>query len=609
MNIFMLVVLALIGADVDGAAPTDVSSDADAGKIVATVENRHISVGDFLQAYQNRLTNVTPDEYPPMKTQADARSFLDDLITIQAILVSAYNDGYDKRPAFLKEYNAFEENILIQELMMEETKNLVVSEEEAKAFYEKNKLTRIVRYIMTENLADAQKAAAEARKKGADFKKLVPQFSIDKESVKNGGLLAEPLSYWPMEPFISLFNLPLNTVSDPIELPNEAGWGVFVVEKEQPEADSQPWEEVKDYYLNQLKEIRTNQIRERLTDQAYKEAKIERNQQNMDILYTGDSTPDDWFKDEISNLVVSTVDGLPITFREWYGSSIFYLNDIATLRKEQPAHLQKAMDYQLRVAEKGKALVSLCFKRKIKEIPSAADALRNYQEREMTFAYLKDNIEDKIPEPTEEQIKAYYEAHKKDAEFQLVENLDATLLRGNKKEYVDEAIARLGKGEDQDTVVKDINKRAGVDLDKLDRFAKPENSPILDCYPQNFLSTNADIKDQYELIKNLGEGKWSETTERDKSFYSTRLDKINPTRTQTLEEVRSVITNKLSDEIRLDPKTDRMCRDLLKKIHDRYPIKIHNEVLELARKRAAAIPFPKPAPEEGVLEPNINSNE
>ncbi len=67
---------------------------------------------------------------------------------------------------------------------------------------------------------------------------------------------------------------------------------------------------------------------------------------------------------------------------------------------------------------------------------------------------------------------------------------------------------------------------------------------------------------------------------------------------RTLEEMRSIITSEVSDEIHLDPKTDKMCRDLLKKIHDRYPVKIFNDVLELARQKAAAVPLPKLHSEE-----------
>ncbi len=250
MSIFIMLVMAFVGADaqtIDTA--TNAQPDPDAIKVVATVDNSEVTIGDFVKAYENRLANVTPDKYPPMKTQGQARSFLDDLITIQAILVSAHNDGYDKRPEFLKEYQGFEENILVQALMTEETKNLNFPEEDAKAFYEKGKITRIVRYIMTANLQDAQNAVVEARKKGADFAKLAAKLTIDSEAAKHGGLLAEPLQYWPMEPSITIFNLPINTISDPIELPNESGWGVFKVEKEQPATDVQPWEEAKDYYL------------------------------------------------------------------------------------------------------------------------------------------------------------------------------------------------------------------------------------------------------------------------------------------------------------------------------------------------------------------------
>ncbi len=61
----------------------------------------------------------------------------------------------------------------------------------------------------------------------------------------------------------------------------------------------------------------------------------------MEILYAGETTPDDWFKDEISDLVVSTVDGLPITFREWYGSAIFYLNHIITYARNSRTNYAK----------------------------------------------------------------------------------------------------------------------------------------------------------------------------------------------------------------------------------------------------------------------------
>jgi len=602
MTMIFTLILALVAANSDIAETQSAPLvDPDNSKIVAEVGSSKVTVGEFLDAYNNRISNSTEKYHPSMKDNKAAKAFLTDLITIQAILQSALAEGYDKRQEFLTIYSQHEETTLTNALMGERAKSISVTDEEVKSFYDNAQLQYKLRYIMLEKQDDAQKATELAKRKGTDFAKLAKELSHDEQTKNNGGLIDVPIKYWPIEPFISIFKLSKGQISDPLPLPNNLGWGVFQVLDIVKVNDPPPFEDIKETFKKQLYEMKYDQMRLTLLDEALAESKVERNEAAIKILYEGD--PEEWEKPETQALIVSSVDGRPISFKTWYESARFYFPDIAKGREEHGEHFQLAMNDRLTMYEKNLAVVSMCYKLGIDKQPEVADQLQRFRERELCFAYLADNVESKIPAATDEQIQAYYDAHKSEPTFQETEKLSLTVVNSDQKERIEEFMKR------KDALAADVTlEKLGEDMRKEIKMRKDYKIPAdvnpslyepISVFKQDMDSANTDTKEVYDQLRQLPIGEWSPIVEKDKMFMAGRLDKIIEARTKTLEETKPLCTQRVEEEIRQDPKTDKLCADLLAGIRNKYKTKIYVGVLELARKKAAAIPLPKAESTEG----------
>ena len=212
--------------------------------------------------------------------------------------------------------------------------------------------------------------------------------------------------------------------------------------------------------------------------------------------------------------------------------------------------------------------------------------------------YLRDNVESKIPKPTEEQINAYYEAHKKDADFQVPERLNATMFMSDVKSRLEEARTRIIAGEDMKTVMDDINAR----VVKEPAFKIPDGvNPVL--YKPIFFSIqtidsdNAGTKELYSIVRAQKTGEWGDIFFVYQMYYLVRQDVVHPPHIKPLKDANKQIVAKLEEQIQTDPATNQMLwRDLLVGIRNRYPAKVDSDTLELARQKMLATVVEKTEP-------------
>lgn len=600
-----LAALSATTATTSDVAVTEVS-DPDADKIVATIGSKSITVADFLDSYSNRLKNSDEKNRPTMKDMKEAKRFLTDLLTIQAVLISAEEAGYPTKPEIANNLSTYEDSILTGAITQKRCKDMVVSDDDVKNYYEKGRNTLTVRYILCDTKEDAQKVADEAHKPGAKFEKLAEQYSVDPNTKKQGGLVPAQIRFFPVEPFETLFNLAINEVSNPVELPTEQKWAVFRLEKTEPVAEYPEYEKVQEQYRNNLIEIEKNVLMEKAREDALAGAKVERDQSVIDLLFKG--SKDDWGKEENLKRTVSKVDDRPITFKLWYESATYHYGDMEKARIENQAAFEKGLLDHLRNIEKGQALLSQCYKEGLDKDPKTAREIRNNKEKEITFAWLADNVENKIPTATEAQVMEYYEKNKENKEYRIDEKIVLTVVTSPKKELLEEVNARLAKGEELDQIVEAIGKREKPiePADPKTKNPAMPPTPAINKYNMEMKATNEQTKADYEVMKALKPGEWSTIIEKGGSFIIASLLEIQPERIKTFEEAKEEVQMKADDLIKMDPATDAMCVKILQETRDKYPIKINDGVLNLARKKAAAIVPPPPkekAPAQVELSP------
>jgi hypothetical protein len=71
-------------------------------------------------------------------------------------------------------------------------------------------------------------------------------------------------------------------------------------------------------------------------------------------------------------------------------------------------------------------------------------------------------------------------------------------------------------------------------------------------------------------------------------YYLARQDVVHPSHVKPLKDAYKMIKARLEEQIQADPATNQMLAGLFAQICNRYPIKVDEKMLELARQKALA---------------------
>ena len=231
--------------------------------VLAKVGGEPITEADFQAAF--RLL-PQQEQMQILMVQGGKEEFVKRMAESKLLAVKAQRMGLDKTPAFQRALDRTKDDLLAREFLAKEgealQKRLVVSEDDVKAFYEKNKdrfkqpELATVRHILVstkhegeeKGLSDAEAKAKVAKiqaelKKGAKFDALAKKYSDDPGSKENGGLYedADP-STWVPEFGAAARTQPIGKVGAPVK----TQYGYHLVKVESRKAARQvPFEEAK----------------------------------------------------------------------------------------------------------------------------------------------------------------------------------------------------------------------------------------------------------------------------------------------------------------------------------------------------------------------------
>lgn len=224
--------------------------------VVAVVNGQKITAAEIRKMFGS---------LPPQMQKAfksDPKQFMQEYAWYRNIQAAAEKEGLPEKSPY-KEVLAFQRMLtMVNAAHNEEYLKIVVRPEEQKAHYDKNldqyretqaKLVYIPFTAETEAnaKAKAQKVAQEART-GADFVKLVKEYSQDAKSAGQNGDMGIPIRQTSKQvPEIvknAILALKAGQVSDPLRLEN--GYYVFRAES----VDVLPYEKVKDEIYKELKD-------------------------------------------------------------------------------------------------------------------------------------------------------------------------------------------------------------------------------------------------------------------------------------------------------------------------------------------------------------------
>lgn len=244
-------------------APAQPAAPKPEDVVLAKVGGEPITEADFQAAF--RLLGQQ-EQMQILMLQGGKEEFVKRMAESKLLAVKAQRMGLDKTPAFQRALDRTKDDLLAREFLAKEgealQKRLVVSEDDVKAFYEKNKdrfkqpELATVRHILVsvkhegeeKGLSDAEAKAKVAKiqaelKKGAKFDALAKKYSDDPGSKENGGLYedAEP-STWVPEFGAAARTQPIGKVGAPVK--TQYGYHLMKVESRKA-ARQVPFEEAK----------------------------------------------------------------------------------------------------------------------------------------------------------------------------------------------------------------------------------------------------------------------------------------------------------------------------------------------------------------------------
>ena len=249
---------------------------AESGEVVARIGSEDITEAEvltFIQPYGQQALML-------YGTEQGRKMIIDDVITMRLYALDAEAAKLDKTPEFQAQLISTKNAMLAQAAMRETVKNLTVTNEEAKKFYDENPAMfkqpeRIrARHILVSGDEELAKVQDEL-KAGKSFDVVAKEFSRDPGSAANGGDLGEfPRGMMVPEFEKAAFELKNpGDVSAPVK--TQFGWHIIKLEQRIPES-VMPFEQIKDRLIQELTDQKTQKVLQDKAKELEKKYKVER---------------------------------------------------------------------------------------------------------------------------------------------------------------------------------------------------------------------------------------------------------------------------------------------------------------------------------------------
>ncbi len=415
----------VLGLTLFAAACNDDSADspgAAGGPIVARVGDREVT----LSYYEDRLEKMERKFLPDTLDLAGKREFLKFIVNKELMALKAEALGYAEDELVVSGLAALEEQLIAKAAIDRVTAGMdEVPQEDILEFYENRKISRFAKHIL---LATEQMAVdmENALNNGANFDSLVDVHSIVPRIDSNGQTLEVSqratfgwVEYGQAQPSVekAIYGGALNKPSAPVQ--TTYGWHVFypVATRDNKQ---RPLEEQADLIERQIAGRRKRAATEAYYDAILADKGYALSQDALDLVYsklpedTGD-IPNVNF--EVKPVIPFTYEERETTFFELDGKK-YTVGDFSDLYdvtnfNQRPKRgngmfgLQMWIrDWWLKDMKRARAVED-----GLDQLPEVVNEYRMRREEAMVGALHANLIQDQIPEPTEEELMAFFGEH------------------------------------------------------------------------------------------------------------------------------------------------------------------------------------------------------
>ena len=251
-KLFTAIILVFMLASLAAAAETD--------KVLARVGSQDITereVLEFIQPFGQQAIML-------YGTEQGRKMIVDDVISMRLYALDAEAQKLDETPEFQAQLAGARRAMLAQASMRKTIDGIIISDEEARKFYDDNPQRFIqpervhARHILVSDDVTAGKVLYEL-KGGASFDELAKKYSLDPGSAANGGDLGE----FPKGVMVPEFEKAAFELKNPgdISAPVKSQFGYHIIKLEEHiPASPSPFEQVKAAIVHELTDKKAQQV-------------------------------------------------------------------------------------------------------------------------------------------------------------------------------------------------------------------------------------------------------------------------------------------------------------------------------------------------------------
>jgi parvulin-like peptidyl-prolyl isomerase len=443
-----LLIWSIIGATILSLIFLIGCKGVDKNKPMARIEDKIITIGDFLEYYSRASKEQNPENRPPMETVENVKDFLKIILTKEAMFLEAEKLGYFDDPKFQDNYNDKVKELTQKALYDEVTSAVTVDEQEIKDFYTIALKEYNVYIIHTLTMNDANKALEQINA-GADFLEVLKTTSVD----YHPDMPLEPaaIRYGLDDIHKAIFALNPGEVTKPLADPNGQGYFVFKLDNI---SDFNPgeYENVKDRIYNYILDFKKKGVFDEYLNNLLTEHHYQVNEDAVNLLLTG--TADDMKKAAAEKMPLVSADNVDYDVSALAPDGVLPAG-AESQRLTNPDLVRSLMETRM------KELVSNALfenEAKAKDYIDNEDIAKQLLEMKEKYAIdtlYRNLFYTQIPQPTKDEVIAYFNANPD--KFSGKECIKAVLIRVATEEEAKNVIAEVDQTGNRTKAVKEYS--------------------------------------------------------------------------------------------------------------------------------------------------------
>jgi len=451
---------------VAGCVPVD-------GEVVAAVDGEYkISAGDVKFYYER---GAAAGEWPEGEDLDErVKSIVEAAVLGKILELEAEERGYAEDADIKDQLEELRNQKLLDYMFGRLEASVPVTQAEVLDYYEKSRKRRMYSFIITETAERAEKVYAALRA-GMPWDQAVAEFSVFEGYTGPGGKWDCPMDYAGDEISEALFALDKGEYSRPVEVPGALAWQIYRYDKEVHGLGQSYAEAAPDIELI-LTRQKTYARYQELARGWRRAGSVVRNEELwQDIL--NQPCEELWTEYVGRDLVISEVAGIPIYYDAVWELVQKFLGlppaEVDELRRNNPERYEGLWDIHLRDLEDIALLRHQALREGVDQVPSFKREMAARRAELLLEALYQKDFAAKIPAPTDEEIKAYYEAHRE--VFYKPESVEVYLVAMPERAELERFYGEVKAG--ADVVITGEARNRGREKAEQERSELPSSVP------------------------------------------------------------------------------------------------------------------------------------